>query len=119
MSPVIEDHTLARLITDGPLTRPVPVDLRYDADADPGTVHLVFDGGTDWALRRELLENGMNAPVESGEVRLWPAGRAQLMVELHSAGGVGVEVFQIENAALQRFLCRTRAETAPPAPAGR
>ncbi|WP_327268614.1 MULTISPECIES: SsgA family sporulation/cell division regulator [unclassified Streptomyces] len=117
MSPVIEEHTRARLITDGPLTRPVPVDLRYDAEDDPGTVHLVFDGGADWALGRELLEDGMNAPVENGEVRLWPAGRAQLMLELHSTGGV--EVFQIDNAALQRFLCRTRAETAPPAAAGR
>ncbi|MFF7360845.1 SsgA family sporulation/cell division regulator [Streptomyces sp. NPDC008125] len=117
MSPVIEEHTRARLITDGPLTRPVPVDLRYDAATDPGTVHLVFDGGSDWALRRDLLEDGMNKPVESGEVRLWPAGRAQLVLELHSTGGV--EVFQIENAALQRFLCRTHAETAPPAAAGR
>ncbi|MGW2838365.1 SsgA family sporulation/cell division regulator [Streptomyces sp. NPDC001493] len=119
MSPVIEEHTRARLITDGPLTRPVPVDLRYDADAEPGTVHLVFDGGADWALRRDLLEDGMNTPVESGEVRLWPAGRAQLVLELHSTGGGGVEVFQIENAALQRFLGRTHAETAPPAAAGR
>ncbi|WP_328910647.1 SsgA family sporulation/cell division regulator [Streptomyces sp. NBC_00234] len=115
MSPVIEEHARARLITDGPLTRPVPVDLRYDpADASP-TVHVSFASGTDWAVGRDLLESGLRFPTERGNVRVWPCGRAQLIVELHSADGV--EVFQIDNAPLIRFLHRTYEEAATPAAA--
>ncbi|MCX4676545.1 SsgA family sporulation/cell division regulator [Streptomyces sp. NBC_01433] len=117
MSPVIEEHARARLITDGPLTRPVPVSLRYDASVDPRTVHVTLPGGSDWAFGRDLLERGLRSPAERGAVRVWPCGRAQLIVELHSADGV--EVFQFDNATLIRFLDRTHSETAPPQPAAR
>ncbi|WP_433398669.1 SsgA family sporulation/cell division regulator [Streptomyces sp. CA-146814] len=116
MSPVIEEHARARLITDGPLTRPVPVDLRYDAAEDPRTVHITLPGGTDWAFGRDLLERGLRTPIERGAVRVWPCGRTQLIVELHSTDGV--EVFQFEIRTLIRFLARTRAQApataAPP-----
>ncbi|WP_411082642.1 SsgA family sporulation/cell division regulator [Streptomyces sp. cmx-18-6] len=115
MSPVIEVHARARLITDGPLTRPVPVDLRYDAADDPRTVHITLPGGTDWAFGRDLLERGLRTPIERGAVRVWPCGRTQVIVELHSTDGV--EVFQFEIRTLIRFLARTRAQapaTAPP-----
>ncbi|MEU3834664.1 SsgA family sporulation/cell division regulator [Streptomyces microflavus] len=116
MSPVIEAHARARLITDGPLTRPVPVDLRYDAADDPRTVHITLPGGTDWAFGRDLLERGLRTPIERGAVRVWPCGRTQLIVELHSTDGV--EVFQFEIRTLTRFLARTRAQApataAPP-----
>ncbi|MFD3790075.1 SsgA family sporulation/cell division regulator [Streptomyces cyaneofuscatus] len=114
MSPVIEEHARARLITDGPLTRPVPVDLRYDAAEDPRTVHITLPGGTDWAFGRDLLERGLRTPIERGAVRVWPCGRTQLIVELHSTDGV--EVFQFEIRTLIRFLARTRTQTpaAPP-----
>lgn len=108
MSPVIEEHARARLITDGPLTRPVPVDLRYDAAEDPRTVHITLPGGTDWAFGRDLLERGLRTPIERGAVRVWPCGRTQLIVELHSTDGV--EVFQFEIRTLIRFLARTRAQ---------
>ncbi|MFD8728157.1 SsgA family sporulation/cell division regulator [Streptomyces sp. NPDC059611] len=108
MSPVIEEHARARLITDGPLTRPVPVDLRYDPAEDPRTVHITLPGGTDWAFGRDLLERGLRTPIERGAVRVWPCGRTQLIVELHSADGV--EVFQFEIRTLIRFLARTRAQ---------
>ncbi|WP_404949453.1 SsgA family sporulation/cell division regulator [Streptomyces sp. ARC14] len=108
MSPVIEEHARARLITDGPLTRPVPVDLRYDATEDPRTVHITLPGGTDWAFGRDLLERGLRTPIERGAVRVWPCGRTQLIVELHSTDGV--EVFQFEIRTLIRFLARTRAQ---------
>ncbi|MEV1045261.1 SsgA family sporulation/cell division regulator [Streptomyces sp. NPDC049916] len=113
MSPVIEEHARARLITDGPLTRPVPVGLRYDAADDPRTVHITLPGGTDWAFGRDLLERGLRTPIERGSVRVWPCGRTQLIVELHSADGV--EVFQFEIRTLIRFLARTRSQ-APAAP---
>ncbi|PCG84718.1 SsgE protein [Streptomyces sp. WZ.A104] len=113
MSPVIEEHARARLITDGPLTRPVPVELRYDAADDPRTVHITLPGGTDWAFGRDLLERGLRTPIERGAVRVWPCGRTQLIVELHSTDGV--EVFQFEIRTLTRFLARTRAQ-APATP---
>ncbi|MFJ6516141.1 SsgA family sporulation/cell division regulator [Streptomyces sp. NPDC091406] len=109
MSPVIEVHARARLITDGPLTRPVPVDLRYDPADERRTVHIGLPDGTDWAFGRDLLERGLRTPIERGAVRVWPCGRTQLIVELHSTDGV--EVFQFEIRTLIRFLARTRAQT--------
>ncbi|MFD5202542.1 SsgA family sporulation/cell division regulator [Streptomyces sp. NPDC058375] len=114
MSPVIEVHARARLITDGPLTRPVPVDLRYDPADERRTVHIGLPDGTDWAFGRDLLERGLRTPIERGAVRIWPCGRTQLIVELHSTDGV--EVFQFEIRTLIRFLARTRAQT-PASPA--
>ncbi len=113
MSPVIEEHARARLITDGPLTRPVPVDLRYDPADERRTVHIGLPDGTDWAFGRDLLERGLRTPIERGAVRVWPCGRTQLIVELHSTDGV--EVFQFEIRTLMRFLARARAQasTAP------
>ncbi|NEC22790.1 SsgA family sporulation/cell division regulator [Streptomyces parvus] len=111
MSPVIEEHARARLITDGPLTRPVPVDLRYDPADERRTVHIGLPDGTDWAFGRDLLERGLRTPIERGAVRVWPCGRTQLIVELHSTDGV--EVFQFEIRTLIRFLARTHRTQAP------
>ncbi|NEB40901.1 SsgA family sporulation/cell division regulator [Streptomyces sp. SID14515] len=113
MSPVVEVHARARLITDGPLTRPVPVDLRYDPADERRTVHIGLPDGIDWAFGLDLLERGLRTPIERGAVRVWPCGRTQLIVELHSTDGV--EVFQFEIRTLMRFLARTRAQ-APAAP---
>ncbi|MFD0022228.1 SsgA family sporulation/cell division regulator [Streptomyces sp. NPDC058382] len=114
MSPVITEHARARLVTDARDLPTVPVELRYDTADDPHTIHIAFPGGTEWALERERLERGLRAPVTQGGFRIWPCGRAQLVVELHSA--TGVEVVQFDSAPLIRFLRRThteaRAETA-------
>ncbi|WKN15276.1 SsgA family sporulation/cell division regulator [Streptomyces sp. JUS-F4] len=113
MSPVVEVHARARLITDGPLTRPVPVDLRYDPADERRTVHIGLPDGVDWSFGLDLLERGLRTPIERGAVRVWPCGRTQLIVELHSTDGV--EVFQFEIRTLMRFLARARAQasTAP------
>ncbi|MFF4247593.1 SsgA family sporulation/cell division regulator [Streptomyces sp. NPDC001822] len=108
MSLVIQQHIRARLITDGPDPRPVPVELRYDSD-EPKTVRMRLPGGVDWTFGIDLIERGLRAPVTRGDIRIWPCGRAQLVLELHSADGVAV--FQIDNAPLIRFLARTRART--------
>ncbi|MFI1186951.1 SsgA family sporulation/cell division regulator [Streptomyces californicus] len=116
MSPVIHEHARARLITDGPLTRPVPVELRYDPADERRTVHIGLPDGTDWAFGRDLLERGLLTPIERGDVRVWPCGRTQLIVELHSTDGV--EVFQFETRTLIRFLARTRTRPGAPAADG-
>ncbi|MFE6771244.1 SsgA family sporulation/cell division regulator [Streptomyces fimicarius] len=118
MSPVVEVHARARLITDGPLTRPVPVDLRYDPADERRTVHIGLPDGVDWAFGLDLLERGLRTPIERGAVRVWPCGRTQLIVELHSTDGV--EVFQFEIRTLMRFLARARAQaSAAPKDGGR
>jgi hypothetical protein len=115
MSLVIQEHARARLVTDGPDPRLVPVDLRCDP-AEPRTVHVRLPGGVDWAFGLDLLERGMRAPATRGNVRVWPCGRAQLVLELHSPEGV--DVFQFDNAPVIRFLARTKrttTRTSPPA----
>lgn len=61
-------------------------------------------------LPRALLEAGLLAPTGTGDVRVWPCGRVQAVVEFHSPEGVAVIQFDI--AALRRFLRRTYAVTA-------
>ncbi|MFD7494638.1 SsgA family sporulation/cell division regulator [Streptomyces sp. NPDC059832] len=108
MPPVIHEQAEAWLVNDTPDLPAIPVDLLYDADKDPRTVHVSFPGGADWAFGRDLLEGGLNSPTERGGVRVWPCGRTQLVVEVHSKEGV--EVVQFDNAPLIRFLHRTHTD---------
>ncbi|MEV6163133.1 SsgA family sporulation/cell division regulator [Streptomyces sp. NPDC052052] len=110
MPPVIHEQAEAWLVNDTPDLPAVPVDLLYDSDDDAQTVHVSFPGGTDWAFDRDLLERGLRSPAECDDVRVWPCGRTQLVVELHSKDGV--EVVQLDNAPVIRFLHRTHDENA-------
>ncbi|MET9656709.1 SsgA family sporulation/cell division regulator [Streptomyces sp. NPDC006510] len=112
MPPVIHEQADAWLVNDTPDLPAVPVDLLYDADKDPRTVHVAFPGGDDWAFARDLLEGGLRSPIERGGVRVWPCGRTQLVVEVHSKEGV--EVVQFDSAPLIRFLHRTHTENGRP-----
>ncbi|MGR8010063.1 SsgA family sporulation/cell division regulator [Streptomyces hypolithicus] len=120
MYAVIEDHARARLITDAALTRAVAVALRYDPADDPPAVRLVFPPGispdgteNEWVFARAVLETGIRSPVETaaGDVRVWPCGRVQTVLELHSPQGVAV--LQFDRAPLLRFLRRTHAAEEP------
>ncbi|MFF4752573.1 SsgA family sporulation/cell division regulator [Streptomyces sp. NPDC002514] len=115
---VVEQYARAHIVTDeDPRADPasVPVVLRYDPETDPRSVRVGLPGPLpgphDWTLPRTLLEQGLRAPVESGDVRVWPCGRVQAVVEFHSAGGVSV--VQFETKALLRFLRRTYTAAAP------
>ncbi|MFB4423805.1 SsgA family sporulation/cell division regulator [Streptomyces sp. QL37] len=114
MSLVIQEHARARLITDGPDPRPVPVELRYDPE-EPGAVRVRLPGGADRTFGLDLLERGLRSPVTRGDIRIWPCGRAQLVLELHSTDGVAVLQFDI--APVIRFVSRTRGLTAKRPPA--
>ncbi|MDF6020507.1 SsgA family sporulation/cell division regulator [Streptomyces sp. JH34] len=109
MSLVIQEHARARLVTDGPDPRLVPVELRHDPE-DPGTVRVRLPGGVDRTFALDLLERGLRSPATRGDIDIWPCGRAQLVLELHSADGVAV--FQFDKAPFIRFLSRIRAGTA-------
>ncbi|WP_326780592.1 SsgA family sporulation/cell division regulator [Streptomyces longwoodensis] len=106
---VVEQYARARILTDADQLqvdlKAVPVVLRYDPDADPRSVRVGLPGPHEWTFSRTLLEQGLDAPVSSGQVRVWPCGRVQAIVEFHSAQGVSV--VQFETKALTRFLRRT------------
>ncbi|MER8223295.1 SsgA family sporulation/cell division regulator [Streptomyces sp. NPDC094143] len=116
---VVEQYARAHIVTDAavPLTdelESIPVTLRYDPEHDPRLVRIALPGagGREWAFDRRLLEEGLRAPAGSGEVRVWPCGRVQAIVELHSAQGVSV--VQFERQALLRFLRRTYTAAVEP-----
>ncbi|MFF5921793.1 SsgA family sporulation/cell division regulator [Streptomyces flavochromogenes] len=104
----VEDHARGRIISDAPLSRPVPVDLRYDPGFSPATVRFVFPGDVEWSFPRVLLETGLRAPTRRGDIGVWPCGRVQTVVELHKDDGV-VTVVQFDTTALTRFLKHTYA----------
>ncbi|GAA2589771.1 MULTISPECIES: SsgA family sporulation/cell division regulator [Streptomyces] len=124
---VVEQYARAHILTDADLPDQdgggaIPVVLRYDPDHDPRSVCVALPGpggGADsrsrsreWTFSRELLEQGLRAPAGSGEVRVWPCGRVQAVVEFHSPQGCSV--VQFETKALIRFLRRTYRAAAQP-----
>ncbi|MET7681876.1 SsgA family sporulation/cell division regulator [Streptomyces sp. NPDC005423] len=111
---VVEQHARAHIVTDEDVAQldgdAVPVVLRYDPDTDPRSVLIGLPGSHEWTFSRALLEQGLRAPAGSGEVRVWPCGRVQAVIEFHSPRGVAV--VQFETKTLMRFLRRTYLATA-------
>lgn len=112
---VVEQYARAHIVTDADVLQEeqdaVPVILRYDPETDPRSVRVRLPGAHEWTLSRSLLEQGLRAPAGSGEIRVWPCGRVQAVVEFHSAQGVSV--VQFETKTLMRFLRRTYLAGAP------
>ncbi|MFF0740967.1 SsgA family sporulation/cell division regulator [Streptomyces sp. NPDC004111] len=120
-----EVHLRGRLITDAAISPRIPVALRHDPADDPRAVSVVLptsdpapgpDGGSDgghrhdrtvWTFPRALLEAGLRTPAQQGDVRIWPCGRVQAVLELHAARGVAL--VQLDSAPVVRFLRRTYA----------
>ncbi|WP_405798342.1 SsgA family sporulation/cell division regulator [Streptomyces sp. NBC_01506] len=116
VSAVVEQSAKVRLIADTLHHRRLSVVLRYDS-ADPPTVRVAFPAEVSrdgrevvWAFARELLEAGLRTPSGHGDVRVWPCGRAQTMIEFHSPEGVAL--VQFDTSALRRFL-RLTHQTVP------
>ncbi|MCX5391238.1 SsgA family sporulation/cell division regulator [Streptomyces sp. NBC_00094] len=114
---VVDDHAKGRIISDAPLSRPVPVGLRYDPEFSPATVRFVFPGDVEWSFPRTLLETGLRTPTRRGDIEVWPCGRVQTVVEFHRADGVAV--VQFDTVALVRFLRHTYDAGTPTPPARR
>lgn len=110
-----EQPARARLVTsegEGP-ERNVTVTLRYKS-CDPLALQVVFPAeatlsGVEvtWAFARALLDDGLRVPTGTGDVHVWPCGRARTVIELHSPEGMAV--VQFDTSALRRFLLRTYA----------
>ncbi|MFI6657719.1 SsgA family sporulation/cell division regulator [Streptomyces sp. NPDC050523] len=110
---VVEQYARAHIVTDAaiPDDEAVPVVLRYDPETDPRSVRVGLPGTHEWTFSRSLLEQGLRAPAGAGDVRVWPCGRVQAVVELRSPQGVSV--VQFDSKALLRFLRRTYMAAAP------
>ncbi|MET9380065.1 SsgA family sporulation/cell division regulator [Streptomyces sp. NPDC002928] len=108
---VVEQYARAHITDEDTQGDPdaVPVILRYDPDADPRAVRIDLPGPHEWTFSRALLEQGLRAPAGTGDVRVWPLGRVQAVVEFHSAQGVSV--VQFDSKTLARFLRRTYTAT--------
>jgi hypothetical protein len=108
MPPIVEQPAKALLITDAPHHKAVPVTLRYDG-ADPLALRIAFPAEVSldhdevvWTFSRDLLESGLRQSSGDGDVRVWPCGRAQTMLEFHSPEGVAL--VQFDSYTLRRFL---------------
>ncbi|GAA3291067.1 SsgA family sporulation/cell division regulator [Streptomyces cinereospinus] len=117
MDITLQQPARARLITVEEREVPVPVTLRY-LSTDPLAVHFDFPPESclegealSWTFARALLADGVCAPAGSGDVHIWPCGRARTVLELHSPSGLAL--LQFDTAALRRFLLRTYAVAAP------
>ncbi|MEV0113182.1 SsgA family sporulation/cell division regulator [Streptomyces sp. NPDC050844] len=109
----VEQYARAHIVTDSADGhRAVPAILHYDPEADPQAMRIDLPGGQAWTFERRLVEEGLLAPVTDGDVRVWPCGRVQVVVEFHSREGV--EVVQFDSVVLLRFLRRTYAATPVP-----
>ncbi|MFE1911368.1 SsgA family sporulation/cell division regulator [Streptomyces anandii] len=105
---VVEQYARAHIVTDHDIQDDrdaVPVVLRYDPRDAPRLVRIALPGAHEWSFSRSLLEQGLRAPAGTGEVRVWPCGRVQTVVEFHSPQGVAV--VQFDSRSLLRFLRRT------------
>ncbi|NEB81628.1 SsgA family sporulation/cell division regulator [Streptomyces sp. SID14478] len=112
----VEQYARARVVTDSPEAgRAVPVVLRYDGLVRV-TLPDAFPGSGEWVFSRALLESGLRAPAGEGDVRIWPCGRVQAVIEFHAHEGgqpSGVTVVQFDVKALIRFLRRTYTAVTP------
>lgn len=116
MDITLQQPARARLITAEEREVPVPVTLRY-LSTDPLAVHFDFppesclDGeALSWTFARTLLEDGVRGPAGSGDVHIWPCGRALTVLEFHSPRGLAL--LQFDTSALRRFLLRSYAVVA-------
>ncbi|WP_338699310.1 SsgA family sporulation/cell division regulator [Streptomyces sp. Q6] len=127
----VEQYARARIVTDSPdAGRAVPVILRYEdrsaqgaqdgrsgPDGEGGLVRVTLPDRGEWVFPRELLERGLRGPVTGGDIRIWPCGRVQAVIEFHRHTN-GATVVQFDVKALIRFLRRTYTAVAPVTPQG-
>ncbi|MEU9450805.1 SsgA family sporulation/cell division regulator [Streptomyces sp. NPDC048277] len=105
-APVTCRTVVALLDEESPV--PVVTDLRYDA-ADPYSVFLVFNVGTDavieWEFGRELLASGRWRLSGLGDVQIWPAEiRGHGLVYMSFRSGCEMFVIAASAVVIEEFL---------------
>ena len=105
-----------RLVVPGSSALPVRASMRYDV-TDPYAVSVAFhtgsaDGGdvVEWTFARQLLTDGVSAPVGEGDVQVWPSSSGgQPVVCLALSSPSGKALFEIPLPSLVDFLGSTYA----------
>jgi hypothetical protein len=105
-----------RLVVPGAASLPVRAGLRYDA-TDPYAVQVSFHTGNgaegdivEWTFARQLLTDGVTAPVGEGDVQVWPSASAGLpVVCLSLTSPSGKALFEVPLPELVDFLGQTYA----------
>jgi len=105
-----------RLVVAGSASLPVRAGLRYDV-ADPYAVQVAFHTGSgseaeivEWTFARQLLTDGVTAPVGEGDVQVWPSTSAGLpVVCLSLCSPSGKALFEVPLPELVEFLGQTYA----------
>ena len=105
-----------RLLVPGAASLPVRAELSYDA-SDPYAVTFAFHtsnagGGdvVDWTFARQLLTDGVTAPVGQGDVQVWPSSDAgEPVVCLSLSSPSGSALFEVPVPELVEFLTMTYA----------
>ena len=105
-----------RLLVPGATSMPVRAGLSYDA-ADPYAVTVAFHTGSgsagevvDWTFARQLLTDGVTAPVGQGDVQVWPSSDAgEPVVCLSLSSPSGKALFEVPVPELVEFLTMTYA----------
>ncbi len=111
---VVSTELELRLVVPGSTSLPVRSALTYDP-ADPYAVTASFHAGSgsseevvQWTFARDLLSDGVTAPVGTGDVRVWPAtsgGSPVVWLSLSSPSGKAL--FEMPLAELVEFLRQT------------
>src|SRR4051812_49269043 len=105
-----------RLVVPGAASLPVRAGLRYDM-ADPSAVQVSFHTGSgaegdvvEWPFARQLLTDGVSAPVGEGDVQVWPSASSGLpVVCLSLSSPSGKALFEVPLPELVDFLGQTYA----------
>jgi hypothetical protein len=105
-----------RLVVPGSASLPVRAGLRYDV-SDPYAVQVAFYTGSgndadvvEWTFARQLLTDGVTAPVGEGDVQVWPSASSGLpVVCLSLSSPSGKALFEVPVAELVDFLGQTYA----------
>ena len=105
-----------RLVVPGAASLPVRAGLRYDV-SDPYAVQVAFHTGNgsdaeivEWTFARQLLTDGVTAPVGEGDVQVWPSASAGLpVVCLSLSSPSGKALFEVPLPELVDFLGQTYA----------
>ena len=111
MSTVIEQPVEARLVAAAPRMPSIPATLRYDR-ADPFAVRMTFPApatleGVEvcWTFARDLLVDGLDDAVGSGDVRVRPYGYDRTVLEFRAPEGTAV--VHVRSGEVRDFLGRT------------
>lgn len=104
------------LVVPGATSMPVQAGLRYDA-GDPYAVTVAFHTGAgapddvvEWTFARQLLADGVRAPVGQGDVQVWPStSDAEPVACLSLSSPSGKALFELPVPELVEFLTMTYA----------